>query len=456
MEPLTHPGRTCSWPHASRVSGPLVDRDSVEKASTRDGCGHGISRRSAFAAAAGLGLSFALPPLSARAADRRGAEREKSLLVLWMQGGMSQLESFDPHPGTKTGGPTRAVNTSVPGVEFADLFARTAEHAHKLSVVRSVTSAEGDHERATYFLKTGFRPDPTVTHPAAGAVVAAVRPPAGLDIPAHVALNPGQWPPRGGYLGAEFDGFQVHDPGGPPANLTAAVAPGRRARRLAGLEVLSRAFAAGRPGQLEKTRHAATTADALAMMDSPQVEAFEVAGEPAETVAAYGDSRFGRGCLVARRLIETGVRAVEVTLDGFDTHADNFGGMATQAAVLDPALAALLKDLTDRDLLDSTVVLVMTEFGRTPRVNALDGRDHWPKGFSCLLGGGGLASGRVIGATDPLGERAPTDPVRVQDLYATLFTALGVDPAVEEMTPVGRPLKRSEGTALALFLAPNI
>ena len=311
-----------------------------------------------------------------------------------------------------------------------------------------MTSAEGDHERASYFLKTGFRPDPTVRHPAAGAIAASVYPPAGLDIPAHVALNPAQWPPRGGYLGAKWDAFQVHDPGGPPGNLTDAATPNRRARRLRGLEALSRSFAVGRPGQLGDTRHAETTEEALAMMDSPQVKAFEIADEPAELRAAYGDTRFGRGCLVARRLIETGVRAAEVTLDGFDTHADNFGGMATQAAALDPALAALLKDLTDRDLLKSTVVLVMTEFGRTPQINALDGRDHWPNGFSCLIGGGGLASGRVIGGTDPAGVKPPTDPVSVQDLYATVFAALGVDHEYEEMTPIGRPLKRSEGTPI--------
>ena len=408
-----------------------------------------FDRRTAFAAAAGLGLSFALPPLTGQAAERRGSDREKSLLVLWMQGGISQLESFDPHPGSPTGGPTRAVRTSIPGVEFADLLPQTAEHAAKLNVVRSLTSAEGDHERATYFLKTGFRPDPTVTHPAAGAVAASVHPPTELAIPAHVTLNPAQWPPRGGYLGAKWDAFQVHDPGGPPGNLTDVAAPNRRARRLRGLEVLGRSFADGRPGQLGRTRHAETTAEALAMMDSPQVKAFEIAEEPAELVASYGDSRFGRGCLVARRLIETGVRAVEVTLDGFDTHADNFGGMATQAAALDPAVAALLKDLADRDLLDSTVVLVMTEFGRTPQVNALDGRDHWPKGFSCLVGGGGLASGRVIGATDPAGSKPPENPVSVQDLYATVFAALGVDHEYEEMTPIGRPLMRSEGSPIA-------
>ncbi|MEM9702025.1 MAG: DUF1501 domain-containing protein [Planctomycetota bacterium] len=411
-----------------------------------------VTRRTALAAAASMGLSFALPPLSARAASRRGEEREKSLLILWMQGGMSQLETFDPHPGTSIGGPTTTIGTSLKGVQFADLLPQSAEHAHKLNVVRSMVSAEGDHERATYFLKTGFRPDPTVQHPAAGAVAAGVQPPAGLEIPAHIALNPGQWPPRGGYLGPGLDAFQVHEPGRPPANLRDVATPNRRKRRLAGLEALSQSFAFGRPGQLRRTRHAEATEEALRMMDSPQVKAFEIDEEPDELKAAYGDTAFGRGCLTARRLIETGVRAVEVTLDGFDTHADNFGGMRTQTETLDPALATLLDDLTNRDLLDSTIVLVMTEFGRTPRINPLDGRDHWPKGFSCLVGGGGLVSGRVIGATDPSGEKDPTDPVQVQDLYATIYAALGIDHEYEEMTPIGRPLKRVEGSPLEALL----
>ena len=414
-----------------------------------------LTRRDALAAASALGLTFALPPLVGRAAEKRGPQRDKSLLILWMQGGMSQLETFDPHPGSPTGGPTRATGTSIRGVRFADLLERTAEHADKLNVVRSLVSAEGDHERATYFLKTGYRPDPTVRHPSAGAVAAATLPTDDLAIPAHIALNPGEWAPRGGYLGARYDGLKVYDPGRPPGNLRDRTDPHRRARRLAGLEVLSQSFAAGRAGQLSRTRHVEATEEALAMMDSPQVAAFEIADEPAALKAAYGDTRFGRGCLVARRLIETGVRAVEVTLNGFDTHADNFGGMATQAESLDPALAALLGDLADHDLLASTVVLVMTEFGRTPRINALDGRDHWPKGFSCLIGGGGLASGRVIGATDPAGEQEPTDPVSVQDLYATVFAALGIDPDYEEMTPIGRPLKRSEGTPLPALLVPS-
>ena len=166
----------------------------------------------------------------------------------------------------------------------------------------------------------------------------------------------------------------------------------------------------------------------MAMMSSDQLKAFELEKEPQILVDAYGDTRFGRGCLVARRLVETGVRAVEVSLDGFDTHANNFEGHKTQAEILDPAFATLIDDLKQRDLLDSTIVLCLGEFGRTPKINGLDGRDHWPTGFSCVLGGGGLRSGVLIGATDPAGKKKdPTDPVPVENLFATILHTLGID-----------------------------
>ena len=188
-------------------------------------------------------------------------------------------------------------------------------------------------------------------------------------------------------------------------------------------------------------------------MTSEQLAAFDLDGESEAVKGLYGDSDFGRGCLVARRLVEAGVRSVEITLQGFDTHARNFAGHASQAKLLDPALAALVGDLEDRDLLDSTVVLVMGEFGRTPSINPLDGRDHWPHGFSCLLGGAGIATGQVIGSTDPDGvAKQPTDPVEIPDLSATVLAALGIDFAREVATLVGRPMKLSAGTPLARLL----
>jgi uncharacterized protein (DUF1501 family) len=219
------------------------------------------------------------------------------------------------------------------------------------------------------------------------------------------------------------------------------------------LEVVSRAFANHRPAEGERTPHAQLIDRALTMMSSAQLAAFEIDKEPAELVESYGDSNFGRGCLVARRLVAQGVRAVEVTLDGFDSHAGNFEAHREHARALDPALAALLHDLRERALLDSTVVLCIGEFGRTPNINPLDGRDHWPSGFSCLVGGGGLRSGVLIGATDPTGEKqAPTDPIEVPDLFATIYSVLGIDYQREVLTPIGRPMALGSGAPIARLL----
>ena len=413
-----------------------------------------INRRDILKSAAAMGLSFVLPGMSARAAERRKQERPKSLIVLWMEGGPSQLEMWDPHPGTKIGGPTRAISTTLRDLQIGADLPHMAEQMEHLSVVRSLVSQEGDHERAAYFVKTGYRPETTLTHPSLTAIVTRELRSSRVEIPQHVSLAPGQWPARGGYLGAGFDAFKIFDPGRNIRNMKAVVADKRQSRRLKNLDLLNNSFARGRRIPASKTLHQDMIQSAIQMMSREQLKAFKLEDEAAETISAYGDSAFGRGCLVARRLVETGVRAIEVTLTGFDTHADNFGGHKTQNDQLDPAFAALIKDLRERDLLDSTVVLCIGEFGRTPRINPAVGRDHWPSGFSCVLGGGGLASGQIIGATDPTGEKKkPEDPIKVEDLYATILTTLGIDPAHEEITPVGRPMAYTAGEPIARLLA---
>lgn len=411
------------------------------------------TRRDVLRLAAGLGLSFLLPALDLRAARERGPRRQKSLITLWMAGGPSQLETWDPHPGTRIGGGTRDMATPVSGLRIASLFPQMAEEIGALSVVRSLISKEGDHERGTYYLKTGHRPDPTVTHPALGAIAANELPDSHVEIPLHVSLGGGEWPARGGFLGAEYDAFRIFDPGRNVQNMRQPVDNERQRRRLENLEIASQAFCTSHPLAAARTLHRETIDRALTMMSSEQLRAFDLADEPAAARAAYGDTQFGRGCLVARRLVEEGVRAVEVTLDGFDTHANNFEGHRHNAAILDPAFASLIRDLKQRDLLDSTIVLCIGEFGRTPSINPLDGRDHWPTGFSCVVGGGGLRSGIVIGGTDPAGVASePSDPIQVQDLFATILHVLGIDPEQFVDTPVGRPIRYSDGTPIARLL----
>ena len=428
-----------------------------------------LSRRDVLKVAAGAGLSFLLPTLGLKAAERRGKERAKSLITLWMQGGPSQLESWDPHPNSKTSDSAQAIKTTLPGLKISEYLPRMAEQLHDLSVIRSLVSQEGDHERGTYFVQTGYRPEPTVIHPALTAVLAHSIPDQKIEIPQHISLASGNGfvVPRGGYLGAEFDAFRVPDPGNNINNMKSRVSDNRQQRRLESLDVVSKAFRKGRSTQVNETLHQHVIERALTMMSSEQLKAFELEDETKETIENYGDSRFGRGCLVARRLVEQGVRAVQVVLNGFDTHVNNIEGQKRQMDILDPAFAALMQDLRERDLLDSTIVLCIGEFGRTPWLNPLEGRDHWPLGFSCVLGGGGLKKGVVIGETNPdlsFEEREkrnkdrtkPVDPIEVPDLYATILTLMGLDPYHEINTPIGRPIMLSEGIAISRLLPDHL
>ena len=439
-------------PHSHELSDHIASRRCLAASGM-------LSRRGVLQVAGGLGVSFLLPSLTARAASARGVERKKSLITLWMAGGPSQIDTWDPHPESKHGGPTRALKTSTGDLKIAHLLPQMAERMHHLNVIRSLVSKEGDHARGTYFVQTGYRPDPTVVHPSIGAVLANYQPDERIEIPMHVALATGDnfEAPVGGYIGAEYDAFRIFDPGRNLQNMRSHRDERRQDRRLENLSVISKTFQQRRELQAEATMHQHVVEKALTMMSSEQLSAFELNDEPQETVDRYGDSRFGRGCLVARRLVERGVRAIQVTLRGFDTHANNFEGHITQTKMLDPAFAALMDDLAERDLLESTVVLCIGEFGRTPNINALDGRDHWPNGFSCVVGGGGLRSGVLIGATAPDKQvedkkHPPVDPVSVEDLYATILQTMGVDWTEEIITPIGRPMMLSQGMPLERLL----
>jgi Protein of unknown function (DUF1501) len=421
---------------------------------------HDWSRRDALRVALAGGVSFLIPALEGRAVEQRGAERPTSLITLWMGGGPSQMDTWDPHPESKNSTGIRAIDTTVPGLKIAHLLPQMAEQMQHLTVIRSLTSKEGDHERGSYFVQTAYRPDPTVRHPSLGAILTHELPDPKIEIPNNVTLSDGQdfTVPRGGYLGDQFDAFRVFDPGQNLQNMRQGVDSARQDRRLANLGVVSEAFRRGREARVESTLHQQTIERALTMMKSDQLKAFEIQGESKETLARYGDTRFGRGCLVARRLVETGVRSIQVTLPGFDTHADNFNGHVTQTKILDPAFASLVKDLTDRDLLASTIVLCIGEFGRTPRINPLGGRDHWPHNFSAVIGGGGLAPGRVIGSTTADNQTddkpiKPTTPIEVPDLYATILDRMGIEFSKELITPIGRPLKVCPGTPVEQLLA---
>lgn len=417
-----------------------------------------LSRRSWLRQGAVGGMAWLTPLASmlARAQDKEPLGKPpRSVILLWMAGGPSQLETFDPHPSEKIAHGSKAIRTSAPGVLIGDGLPRLAEQMSEVTVLRSVVSKEADHERAVYAVKTGYRPSTTVVHPSIGAVICHQLSDAGMDLPRHISIVPEQWPARGGYLGAQYDAFLVQDPKGPIQDATATVSPKRMNSRMQDVDILERSFAQGRVPRLDEsvTQHRQTMGRALKLMSSEQLAAFDVKRTSAAQRAAYGDTAFGRGCLAALRLVEAGVRCVEVTLGGWDTHVNNHALQRKRLEILDPAFSALLIDLKARSLLESTVVVCGGEFGRTPRLNPLEGRDHWPYGFSMAVAGGGFRGGRAYGATDPAGEKKqPSDPVQVEDLHATILHSLGINPAKELVTPVGRPLALSEGRIIRSLL----
>jgi hypothetical protein len=425
-----------------------------------------FTRRFGLAAALGLsGISW-LTPLAERLAQAgenapRGTP-PRSLIVLWMAGGPSQLETFDPHPGSKNShASTKAITTAAPGILIADNLPLVAEQMDSISLVRSLVSKEGDHERATYNVKTGYRPDPTIVHPSLGAVICHQLPD-NVEIPRHVSILPGEWPARGGYLGNQFDAFKTFDPIEPIPDVKPRVSVLRNEKRLHDLtSVVESRFARGRIKDLhERTAHLPSIEAARRMMSSEQLRAFDVREASTSLKQEFGDTPFGRACLAAIQLIEVGVRCVEVTLSGWDTHINNEALVRERCQILDPAFAALIKQLKARGLLESTLVLWAGEFGRTPRINGPGGRDHWPHGFSAALAGGCIAGGRVIGETAPEPDdqvkdktRFVRDPRNVEDLHATILHALGIDFTKELQTPIGRPMALSHGTVIDELLA---
>jgi len=417
-----------------------------------------LSRRTLLRGAGIAGLSWLTPLADVLALEDEKAPKGKparSVVMLWLGGAASQLDTFDPHPTTKIGGGVQSISTAMKGVEFASGLEQTASVMGDVCLIRSMVSREGDHERAFYNIKTGYRPDPTLIHPSIGAVVCHELPEAKIEIPTHVSILPNQWPARGGYFGAQYDAFQVYDPKGNIPDVKARVDDQRMDSRLESLSVVERAFAKGRAADMDanKTLHQLSMQKARRMMTSEQLKAFNVSLATAAERDAYGDTPFGRGCLAAVRLVQAGVRCVEVTLNGWDTHANNLAGQATQVKILDAAYASLIRDLKRHGLLESTIVICGGEFGRTPKINNVGGRDHWPHAFSMLVAGGGFAGGRVIGATDPEGvKKEPEKPVLVEDLHATVQDLLGIDYSKEMQTPIGRPMALSKGEVVKELL----
>jgi hypothetical protein len=384
-------------------------------------------------------------------------KRKRSCILLWMSGGPATIDLWDLKPGHANGGPFTEIATKAPNLKIGQHLPKVAEFGDRLAVIRGMSTKEGDHGRATYFLRTGNLPQGAIDFPSIGALVAKELHSEGADLPPFVAIAPQRGLSQNafgpGFLGPKFaplivaDGQQSRDAAAVDQQLKvqnldrfSGVAEGRASERLALMRDLEAGFVADHPGSIGES-HQSAYAAAVRMMRPETAKAFDLSQESAAVRDRYGRNLFGQGCLLARRLVERGVPFVEVTLDGWDTHANNFDAVKNQCGVLDPAWAALMGDLKDRGLLETTTIVWMGEFGRTPKINQNRGRDHWPDAWSAVLAGGGIRGGQAVGKTTKDGTKVEEQQTSVPDLLATLCQALGIDHEKQNLSNVNRPIR---------------
>jgi uncharacterized protein (DUF1501 family) len=385
-------------------------------------------------------------------APPRPPNKAKHVIVLWMNGGPSHIDTWDPKQG-KTAGPHKAIRTSVPGVVISEHLPELARMTNKLAIVRGMTSKEGNHQRAQYLLHTGYAPNPTVQHPSLGGWASKRMGEPASGLPAFVSLS--GLSHGAGIFGVQHGPFVVRSGGEMPANVESAadVDDARFAARQMLLQEAESSFAA-KTGDAKVEGRRELYAKAEHLMHASALEAFDVSKEPDSVVKSFGGSAFGKACLTAARLVSAGVRFVEVTLDGWDTHKDNFERTKNLMRQLDPAMSGLLVDLERRMLLQETLVVWMGDFGRTPRINGDDGRDHHPGAWSAVLAGAGIRGGVVHGETDAEGAKVVKDAVPVPNLVATIATALDLNPDDTVLSPAGRPISLTDhGVPIRALLA---
>jgi len=416
-----------------RQTGVQVNRDGV--------IGRRDFVRGVSAASLAAGTLSWTDLMSVRADDLRS--RGMACILLFMRGGPSQFETFSPKPGHEHGGDTKVIDTAAPGIQFADNVPHMAKIANELAVIRSMTMKEGNHVRATYLMHTGYAPTASVKYPTLGALVAKEIGDKTTDLPSFVRIGDRAADGGGGMLGVEYDAFSMSNAAA-PANTNLPSGADRYDRRLGLLSRLESSYAAQGSSQ-EVAEHQKLYAKAAKMITSAKMEAFQLEREPDSMRDAYGRSEFGAGCLLARRLVEAGVTFVEVSVNGWDTHDNNFERVGKLCGQVDQPAAQLIADLKQRGMLEKTLVVWMGEFGRTPKINPRGGRDHFPKAFNLVMAGGGVRGGQVIGATDPGGNEVVERPVSAQDLFQSFCKSLAIDSAKENMSGIGRPIKIVDG-----------
>lgn len=391
---------------------------------------HTIARRT-FLGGMAAGMGAVVGGLGALARPSAAAElskTQKRVVVFNMAGGLSQLESWDPKPGTNTGGPFLTIPTSVPGVHISELLPHTAKQMHHLAIVRSINTKEGDHGRGHHAMFTGRKQTPGADYPVIGAVMAKNLESTGNSLPGHIVVSPGGGGGRGNdaaYLGPRYSSITL-DSGKPPQNSA------RPADIPEAADNARQAFRRSTNDHFAQRRRTAQTdayvqsyEQALELMRRGEV--FDTSKEPEKDHERYGKHDFGRHCLLARRLLESGVTFVQVTHSNYDTHNENFDFHLEQLGEWDRPFATFVEDIAARGMLDSTLIVVLSEFGRTPNINHLYGRDHWGNAWSVCLGGAKIARGAVIGKTNDNGTAVADREVDHGHMFHTYLRALGVD-----------------------------
>ena len=404
-----------------------------------------------------VGLSLSdLFWLQAAAADGGASAKAKSVILLWMDGGPAQHDTWDPKPNAPSSvrGEFKPISTRADGIQICEHLPKMAKQMDKVALLRTLAHNEGAHERAQHLLLTGWHPLPSLVYPSMGSVTARELGPVGT-LPPYVAIPSSGFASGyggAGYLEASFNPFSV---GGDPNNakftvrdvaLPPEITVERFDRRRTLLQALDGTFKRFEGTGVQASRDTFYHR-AYDMISSPQAKkAFNIAQEPDKMRDRYGRTTFGQSCLLARRLVEAGVRFITVSMGGWDTHSDNFKQLREHLlGPLDDGYSALLEDLHQRGLLDSTLVVWMGEFGRTPQINQLAGRDHWPDTGCVLFSGAGLKGGQAIGATDAEGGKPVDRKVAPEDVATTIYQKLGIDSQKQYMTPQNRPVKIISG-----------
>lgn len=410
-------------------------------------------------------------------ASAQDPDRRRSCILLWMDGGPAQTDTFDLKPGHTNGGPFRPLGTSVPGLKVGEYLPTLARQMHHHAVIRSMSTREADHGRATYHLRTGYVQAGAVQYPTMGSFLSKelgdpTNPlPNFVSIAPRRAFSPAAYSP--GFLGPQFAPLIVGETIGfgnqgmanyeqalrvQDLELPGGITEAQADARIGILQQLEQSFVASHPN-LPAQSHQTAYQRAVTLMRTSAAAAFNLDEEPESLRDAYGRNLFGQGCLLARRLVERNVPFVEVTLasapgnnlPGWDTHSQNFPSVQRLCEVLDPAWGTLVEDLNSRGLLESTTIVWMGEFGRTPRINGAAGRDHFPQAWSTVIGGGGIRGGQAYGRTSDDGTTVVSDPpTSVPDFMATICRALGLDPMHQNMSNVGRPIRLADPAARAI------